>query len=55
MNDTTPSVIEQSAEEDASMVKTTARSEVAVAVAVYVEPATLAPVGAVEVNEMVCV
>ena len=55
MNDTTPSAIEQMEEEEASMVKIAANADVAVAVAVYVEPATLALVGAVDVNEMVCV
>jgi hypothetical protein len=50
---TTPLEIEHTPAEDASMVKATERPEVAVAVAVYVGPETLAADGAVDVNEMV--
>jgi hypothetical protein len=55
VNETTPSAIEQIDEEEASIVNATASSEVAEVVAVYVAPATLALVGAVEVHEIVCV
>ena len=52
MNETTPALIEQTEAAAASIEKTTARPEVAVAVGVYVAPPITALAGAVEVKLM---
>ena len=49
---TTPAEIEQTELAEASIVNETARPEVAVAVGVYVAPATFADPGADDVNEI---
>ena len=51
--ETTPALIEQMDEADASIVNVTGRPEVAVAAGVYVAPATTAATGAEVVKEMV--
>lgn len=52
---TTPLVIEQTPELDASIVKDTAKPEVEIALGVYGVPPITAPTGAVEVKLIVCV